>query len=101
MGYLIVLSEASCDRRHGGRTVAVASEPARPGSPLPARSGCRSHGSVYRVCSDSVHRRFIVAFSHLENHDLWRFLLGLLHAGMYALHGSLPRLSTYCSHRGI
>ena len=78
MGHLIVLSVASCDRRQGGSTVAVASEPARPGSPLPARSSCWSHGYVYRVCSDSIRRRVIVALSHLENHDLWRILLGLL-----------------------
>ena len=53
------------DRRQGESTVAVASEPARPGSPLLARSGCWSHGYVYRVCSDSIHRQVIVAFSHL------------------------------------
>ena len=33
------LSEASCDRRQGRNTVAVASEPARPGSPLPRTVG--------------------------------------------------------------
>ena len=90
------LFEASFDRRQRGSTVAVASEPARPGSPLPARLGCWSHGFVYRVFSDSVHRRVIVAFSHLLNHDLWRFWLGLLRAGMYAWHEYLPRMCTCC-----
>ena len=28
----------------------MASEPARPGSPLPARSDCQSHGYVCKVC---------------------------------------------------
>ena len=48
----------------------MASEPARPGSPLPARSGCGSHGYVYRVCSDSIQHRVVNHFGILSSLEL-------------------------------